>query len=490
MEKKLCCDIEKCLHCVDAPCKKVCPHKLNPEKILRSIRFANYKGAMRNLDDSCLNCSAPCEKSCVLKDYKIKNILSNINLEKSKTKLNYKKADIKSDICGIEIENPFLLSSSVVSSSYDMCKRAFLAGWAGAAFKTVCMMDIHEASPRFSAVKSLDGEFEAFKNIEQLSDHSLEENLAIFRQLKTEFPNKFLLVSIMGRDESEWAYIAKEVEKTGADALELNFSCPNMTEDNTGSAIGQIPELVERYTKAVTKAVKIPVIAKLTPNVASMTPAALAAKRGGAKGIAAINTINSITEFDAISKKCELKNVDKFASGGLSGRAVKPIALRFISELTQNKQLSGMHISAMGGIYTCEDAMMFLSLGAKSIQITTAVMEYGYRIIEDLVEGLEYLVACLGAKQLSDIVGCNKSNLVDVNEIERDVVVYPKFLRDKCLHCGRCFISCKDGGHQAISFDENRMPILNPQKCVGCHLCVLVCPNRAIVSSEMKIKKK
>ncbi len=490
MEKKLCCDVEKCLHCQDALCAKVCPRKLNPEKILRSLRFGNYLGAMKKLDNSCLDCPAPCEKSCVLGDYNIKNILSKCYLEKEKTKLSYKKADIRSEICGIEIENPFLLSSSVVSSSYDMCKRAFLAGWAGASFKTVCMMDIHEASPRFSAIKNFDGSFTAFKNIEQLSDHPINENLEIFRRLKSEFPNKFLLVSIMGRDEREWAYIAKAVENAGADALELNFSCPNMTETNTGSAIGQIPELVEKYTKAVTTAVKIPVIAKLTPNVASMIPAALAAKKGGAKGIAAINTINSITEFDTVDKACSARKIDKFAVGGLSGRAVKPIALKFVSELTQNKQLKDLHISAMGGIYTCEDALMFLSLGAKSIQITTAVMEYGYRIIEDLVEGLQYLVAQAGGKTLKDIIGSNKPNLVDVNDIERDVVVYPKFLREKCLHCGRCFISCRDGGHQAISFNENRIPILDPNKCVGCHLCVLVCPNKAIVSSEVKIKRK
>lgn len=263
-----------------------------------------------------------------------------------------------------------------------------------------------------------------------------------------------------------------------------------MTNIGTGSAVGQVPELVERYTKVVTSVVKIPVIAKLTPNVMSMSPAALAAKRGGAKGIAAINTISSITELNTINKICEAKNIDKFSTGGLSGQAVKPIALRFIAELAQNKDLKGMHLSAMGGIYNYEDALMFLSLGAGSIQITTAVMEYGYRIIEDLIEGLQFFIATSGHKNLKELIGANLNNLVDVNQIERDVVVYPKFLRDKCLHCGRCYISCRDGGHQAIKFDENRNPILDPQKCVGCHLCVLVCPNHAIDSSEIKIKKQ
>lgn len=488
MDKKLC---ENCLLCHDAPCSAVCPYKQQPEKIIRSIRFKNIKGAYKSVSDACLNCPAPCEKACVsVSKVNIKKTLSECYTEKTKQKITYKKGDIRSDICGIEIENPFLLSSSVVSSSYDMCKRAFMAGWAGASFKTICMMDIHEASPRFSAIKNDDETFAAFKNIEQLSDHDLSENLEIFRKLKKEFPKKFLLVSIMGRNDEEWAYIAKEAEKAGADALELNFSRPNMMESGTGSAIGQNPELVERFTRAVVKAVKIPVIAKLTPNVATMSPAALAAKKGGAKGIAAINTIHSITEFDAISQVCLKGETEKFATGGLSGKAVKPIALRFISELAKNQQLKGMHISAMGGIYNCEDALMFFSLGAQSIQITTAVMEYGYRIIEDLVEGLEYAVGASGYSSLKELIGSNLCNLVDVNDIERDVVVYPRFDRTKCVHCGRCHISCRDGGHQAISFGKDRMPILDPKKCVGCHLCVLVCPNHAIVSSKIKVKKQ
>ena len=483
-------DILKCLICHDAPCSKACPYNMDPAKILRSLRFSNYEGALQRVGEHCLNCSAPCEKNCVLgSDLKIKDILINCYKKKEELGLNFKKADISSDICGIKIENPYLLSSSVVASSYDMCKRAFEAGWAGASFKTICMMDIHEASPRFSALKGLDGTITAFKNIEQLSDHSVIENLEIFKRLKTEFPNKFLLVSIMGRDEDEWAYLAKESEKAGADALELNFSCPNMTKDGTGSDVGQIPELVEKYTRAVTSVVKIPVIAKLTPNVVAMSPAGIAAKKGGAKGIAAINTIKSITELNMVEKVYSCKKVDKFSVGGLSGQAVKPIALRFIAELAQNEELKDMHISAMGGIYNYEDALMFLSLGAGSVQITTAVMEYGYRIIEDLVEGLQFFVSACGFNSLKEMLGKNVNNVVDVNEIERDVVVYPKFDRSKCLHCGRCYISCRDGGHQAIELDENRNPILNTKKCVGCHLCTIVCPNQTISASDVKVKK-
>lgn len=479
-----------CLLCADAPCSKACPNKLDPAKIIRSLKFSNYAGAFEKANFACKNCDAPCEKACLSNTkVKIKEIVTDCATYKEENNFEFKRADISTNICGIKVENPFLLSSSVVGSNYDMVKRAFEAGWAGVAFKTICLMDIHEASPRFSALKNDDGTFQSFKNIEQLSDHSLVENLNIFRKLKEEFPNKFLLVSIMGRNDEEWEHLAKASEEAGADALELNFSCPNMMEENTGSDVGQVPELVERFTKVVKNAVKIPVLAKLTPNVASMLPAAKAAKNGGADGIAAINTIKSIIDLNLVEKIYDNKELPKISTGGLSGPAVKPIALKFIAELGKDPELEGMHISAMGGIETYEDAIMFMLLGAESIQITTAVMEYGYRIIEDLTDGLSLFLGHLGIDLLSSIERKALQNVVDVNDIERDIVIYPKFLRNKCLHCGRCYISCSDGGHQAIKFDENRMPILDPKKCVGCHLCVLVCPNNAIVSSEIKTKK-
>ena len=482
-------DLISCLLCYDAPCMKACKKNIACDKILRSLKFANYEGALAKINDSCLNCDAPCMDACLVDPaVNIKKIFNRCYESKFIYNVNTKKADISTDFCGIKLENPFLLSSSVVSSSYEMCKRAFEAGWAGAAFKTISFVDIHEASPRYSALKGLDGSFVAFKNIEQLSDHLPKENFLIFKKLKQEFPNKFLLVSIMGRDDDEWRNLAKEAEKSGADALELNFSCPNMTEENTGSDVGQVPELVERYTRVVKEAVKIPVIAKLTPNVISITPQALAAKRGGADGIAAINTIKSITDLNVLHAIDNDIADNKIAVGGLSGQAVKPIALRYIAEIAQNEELKGMHISAMGGIYNWEDAMMFIALGAGSIQITTAIMEYGYRIIDDLIEGLQLFLGKRGYNSLDELKGIILNRVVDINEIKRDYIIYPKFIKDKCIGCGRCFISCADGGHQAIKF-ENRKPTLNPKNCVGCHLCVLVCPNNAIISSEKEIKK-
>lgn len=478
--------IDGCMLCYDAPCTKNCKNGIDPASIIRSLKFENYEGAISRINNSCVNCDAPCISNCISNNKpNIKNIFEELVKEK---KNEYIKESLKTDICGIEIDNPFLLSSSVVASNYDMCKRALEAGWAGVSFKTISCMDIHEASPRFSSIKTSDGSFAAFKNIEQLNEHSVEENLLIFKKIKKDFPNKFLLVSIMGRNEEEWAYLAKESEKNGADALELNFSCPNMTKEHTGSDVGQIPELVEKYTRVVINSVNIPVIAKLTPNVANIKDSALAAKRGGAMGVAAINTIKSITEYDLI-KSLEDKNFNKkVAVGGLSGSAVKPIALRFISEIAKEKELSNIHISAMGGIKTYKDAIMFIGLGASSLQVTTSVMEYGYRIIDDLKEGLALYLSKIGYK-LKDLKGALLKNVVDIKDIKRDIAIYPKFDRNKCVGCGRCYISCMDGGHQAISF-ENRKPILNPNKCVGCHLCIMVCPVNAIKSSEIEVERK
>ena len=472
-------DMVDCVLCLDPPCSKACPC-MDPGSILRSVWFDNEKGAKLQMKEDCPSCPALCEKAC-MKSVPIKKVMEKVKrVTVSDVDISDEKL-LESDICGIKIENPFLLSSSVVGSTYEMCARAFDEGWAGVAFKTLSLMDIHEASPRFSAIKGDTGSIIGFKNIEQLSDHTLEENLDIFRRLKENYPNKFLLASIMGRDEKEWEYLSRKVTEAGADAIELNFSCPNMVEEGTGSDVGQSPRVVELFTKAARKGTNLPILSKLTPNVGIMSPAAEASIRGGADGIAAINTIKSLIEIEPGS--------GKVAVGGFSGNSVRPIAMRFISELSQNKALEGKHISAMGGIETWKDALAFILLGAKSIQITTAVMQYGYRIIDDLKKGLLIFMKERGVT-MDDIVGGMVKKVVDVEEVERDIVVYPKFLREKCIGCGRCVISCMDGGHQAISFAPDRKPLMDPKKCVGCHLCILVCPEEAIISSGKVIRIK
>ena len=488
-------DMLRCALCHDAPCSAACAH-LDPAGLLRSIWFYNEKTAALRLPkaDACAGCDAPCEVACVRPhEVPIRALLTRLRAEvlpALECPIPADESLLRTDLCGVPLENPFLLSSSVVASTYDMCARAFEAGWAGACFKTICSFDIHEASPRFSAITGDNGSIIGFKNIEQLSDHSVAENMEIFRRLKQNYPTKFILASIMGQNDAEWEELARQCEENGADAIELNFSCPNMADGGLGSDIGQVPELVERFTAAARRGTKLPILAKLTPNVASMLPAGEAAKRGGADGLAAINTIKSITGINPHTYVSAPAVHGMSAVGGYSGNAVKPIALRFLAELGQAPALAGMHLSGMGGVENWSDALDFILLGAGSIQVTTAVMQYGYRIIDDLKSGLNYYLAEKGFRSVKEAVGLALSTVSETTDVlERDTVVFPKFLREKCIGCGRCVVSCADGGHQAITLNAERKPMLNGKKCVGCHLCLLVCPQNAIRSSRKRIAK-
>ena len=490
-------EVGRCQLCYDAPCTKACPRGIPVADALRSLYLGNHHGAARALaDKSCAGCDAPCEDACLLgggKDaVEIRRVLSGFATDLPVLPTRERDdCDLSCDLCGVELENPFLLSSSVVASTYDMCARAFEAGWAGAAFKTVCSFPQHECSPRFSAVRKHGGAFYGFKNIEQLSDHSVEENLAIFRRLRENYPTKVIVASIMGTNEAEWESLARACEDAGAHVIECNFSCPNLEDqDGLGVTIGQSEELVERFTRATKRGTSLPVLAKLTPNVADMTPFALAARRGGADGIAAINTINSITGVDIDTLTAEPAVQGKAIVGGYSGAAVKPIALRFIAELAGCPELAGMHLSGMGGIETWRDGLEFLLLGAGSLQVTTAVMQYGYRIIDDLVDGLAAYLRAKNVARVRDLVGAAASSVVDHAQITRDTVLLPVIDRSRCNGCGRCYVSCMDGGHQAIAWDAaTRTPRIQGKKCVGCHLCRLVCPEDAIGVADRAFKR-
>ena len=484
--------IAACMLCHEAACSRAC-RDMDPARILRALYFDNQEEAARllplqydreGLEEAGKACPAHVD---------LPAIMETLNREREKLEgtEGAEEIDLSCDICGVRLENPFLLSSSVVASSYEMCARAFEMGWAGACFKTLCLMDIHEASPRFSAVRSAAGEWYGFKNIEQLSDHSLEENLECFRALKKEYPSKVIIASIMGRSEEEWEYLARAVEEAGADVIECNFSCPNMEEKGTGSDVGQDPDTVRRYTRAVKRASSLPVLAKMTPNITDMRVPALAAIEGGADGVAAINTIKSITGVNLDTQVPHPSVHGKSMLGGYSGPAVKPIALRFIAEMAAHEKLKACHISGMGGVQTWRDAAEFILLGAGSIQVTTAVMEYGYRIIDDLISGLKIYMAQRNYTGISQFLGASLDSLVENDEMERDTVVFPVVDKEACVGCGRCFISCRDGGHQALVWnEESRRPKLNGARCVGCGLCSLVCPRGAIHQSRRIDRRK
>lgn len=401
------------------------------------------------------------------------------------------KKDLSITFMGVKFENPFCLSSSPVGNCYDMCAKAYEAGWGGVVFKTIGPKHylIDEVSPRFDALTKEATGFVGFKNMEQIAEHSLEENLNDLRKLKKNYPNKVLIASIMGSNEEDFFELAKLVTEAGADMIELNFSCPQMTSHAMGSDVGSNPELCEKYCKAVRRATKLPFMAKMTPNITDMCAPAYASIKGGADGIAAINTIKSIINVD-LERHVGLPIIDgKSSISGYSGKAVKPIALRFIQQMRTDERLKNVEISGIGGVETWEDAAEFILLGAKTVQVTTAIMQYGYRIIDDLTNGLMHYMQRQGVDSLEELVGIANKNIIPAEELNRDYKVYPTIDYDKCIGCGRCEISCYDGAHQAMEWDsEKRRPSCNKDKCVGCLLCGLVCPVSAITLGDRELK--
>ena len=466
-------EARRCLLCQDAPCTKAC-RTGDPARAIRAIRFDNHKPALQWVKDCTDADLERAEQACIHYNWplRIKEMLRSIHPDDVDDS-HYPQLNI--DFCGIPCENPFFLASSAVCTNYEMVARAFDAGWAGVFYKTICMQEIQEVSPRFDAMHSIavHGDFYGFRNMEQLSENPMAMDFDILRRLKQNYPTKVVIASIMGQTEEEWMALARMAEEAGCDAVELNFSCPQMKHKGMGSDVGQSPELVRTFTACVKGIVKIPVIPKMTPNITHITEPAGACVEAGADAISAINTIKSVT----MSVEAEVAGQQTVS--GYSGRAVRPIALRHILELA--KMDKRVELSGVGGIETWRDAMEFIQLGCSNVQVCTAVMQYGYRIIDDLILGLQRYMAKRGVSKLQDLVGEQVPKFQKPDRLDRGSIIYPKFNRELCVGCGRCEVSCNDGGHQAIVFNhETRQPRLVGTKCVGCHLCRLVCQAGAI----------
>ena len=394
--------------------------------------------------------------------------------------------NLESNFCGLELKNPFLLASAPPAAGIEMIERAFKAGWAGAVTKTLKpdYMDIKDASPRFHAVKE-GSRVIGFENFELVSKKNLDYWKTGLMKLRKDWPEKILIISIMGDNNREsWAELAFWAQGAGAQALELNFSCPHgMPEKGVGAAIGQNPDITRMITQWVCQAVKIPVIVKLTPNVASVLPIAEAARKGGADALAAINTVESIAGVD-------LKTLTPYpivqgnsTFGGYSGPGIKPIGLRVVSQLAQGTEFP---ISAMGGISSWRDAMEYISLGANHVQLCTEVMVSGYGIIKDLIAGTKKYMEEMGFSSLDDFRGAALSKLTSHSALHKDSPRIPEVDPSSCTKCGKCVIACRDGGYQAISFKDKRL-VIDSGKCDGCGLCALVCPESALSFEREKV---
>lgn len=386
---------------------------------------------------------------------------------------------LKVDFCGVQFPNPFCLSSSPVGNTYDMCARSFDCGWGGIVYKTIGLdyeVKITHPSPRLNALHRGPQRVIGLQNVEQISDRATDDNFADLARLKKDYPKHAVVSSIMGLTHAnDWVELAKRSEDAGADMIECNFSCPQMTVEGTGHKVGQDADIIEKLTSLTKGACSLPVMAKMTPNVADMLPMALAAQAGGADAISAINTVKAITGVD-VDTAIPLPNVGgKSSSSGYSGTACKPIALRFMADLANDKQLT-IPVSGIGGIYTWIDCVEFFLLGATTIQVTTGILQHGYRIVEDMCEGVQDYMVDHGYTSIHDFIGKAVENVVDPADLSHQMQAVSLIDHETCVGCGQCFLACRDGAAQAITMNEQRKPIVDEDECFGCLMCKHICP--------------
>jgi dihydropyrimidine dehydrogenase (NAD+) subunit PreA len=394
-------------------------------------------------------------------------------------------ADLSVNFAGIQSPNPFWLASAPPTNMGSMVERAFDAGWGGAVWKTLGE-PIVNVSSRLASMDYGTQRMMGLNNIELITDRPLEVNLQEIRACKRKYPKHALIISLMVESKREaWQEIAKKVEDTGADGVELNFGCPHgMSERGMGAAMGQVPEYTCMVTEWVKEATNLPVIVKLTPNITAINYPARAAVKGRADALSLINTINSVMGVD-LDTMVPHPNVNgQAAHGGYCGPAVKPIALNMVSELARDPEVN-IPISGIGGIATWRDAAEFLLLGATTVQVCTAVMHYGYRIVEDMIDGLSNYLDEKGYTSVGDIIGKSVHRMTDWGNLDLKYKVVARIDHSKCVNCNLCHIACEDGAHQCIHFTDvngKQFPIVDEAECVGCNLCHLVCPAPGCIS--------
>ena len=393
-------------------------------------------------------------------------------------------ADISSNFLGIKSHNPFRLASAPPTDKEINVTRAFEAGWGGVVWKTLGEDPpvVNVNGPRYSTLMSQDRRVIGLNNIELITDRPLAQNLEEIRRVKRNWPDRAMIVSLMVPCvEESWKRILPMVEDVGADGIELNFGCPHgMSERGMGAAVGQVPEYIQMVTEWCKHYSKMPVIVKLTPNITDVRLPARAAKRGGADAVSLINTINSIMGVDLDSMVMHPSTGGLGSHGGYCGPAVKPIALNMVGEIARDEQTAGLPISGIGGITTWRDAAEYIALGCGTVQVCTAAMVYGFKIVEDMCDGLSNFMDAHGYKTIEDFRGKAVPTVKDWKNLNLKHIDKAVIDQDSCIQCGRCHVVCEDTSHQAIFYikgdqGERRFEI-NEAECVGCNLCVSICP--------------
>lgn len=391
-------------------------------------------------------------------------------------------ADLSIDFVGIRSPNPFWLASAPPTDKEINVVRAFEAGWGGVVWKTVGedpnVVNVH--GPRYAVSYAADRRVTGFNNIELISDRPLRTNLEEMTRVKRNWPDRALVASVMVPcTEEAWKNILPMVEDTGCDGLELNFGCPHgMSERGMGAAVGQVPAYIQMVAEWCKHYSKLPVIVKLTPNVADIRPAARAAQKGGADAVSLINTINSIMGVDLDAMAMFPHTDGKGSHGGYCGPGAKPIALHMVAEIARDPLTANLPISGIGGVSTWRDAAEFIALGSGSVQVCTAAMVYGFKIVQDLCDGLSNFMDQKGYETLAQMRGRAVGSITDWQQLNLNHVDKAVIHQDLCIQCGRCHVVCEDTSHQAITAtrDGKRFFEVKEEECVGCNLCVSICP--------------
>ena len=412
-------------------------------------------------------------------------------------------ADLSIEFAGIKSLNPFWLASAPPANSGEQIMRAFDAGWAGAVWKTLGDPIVNVTS-RFGGVDYDGKKLMGLNNIELITDRPLEVNLREIREVKKRYPKHVIIASLMTETRNDWKVLIEKCEDAGVDGLELNFGCPHgMCERGMGSSVGQEPKLLQEITSWAKEFARTPVLVKLTPNTGDILEPGLAGVRGGADGLSLINTIKSIIGVD-LDLLVPVPRVGSASSnGGYCGPAVKPIALHMVAALARDPGVT-IPISGIGGISTWRDAAEFIALGSTSVQVCTAVMHYGFRIIEDLTEGLSNYLDSHGMKSVNELRGRAVPGYQEWGDLDLNYQLIAKIDPKVCIGCQLCVTACNDGAHQCIFTGPNdkprpphahtvgpakaprplpigliagdRVPWIDEPECVGCNLCQLVCP--------------
>lgn len=400
-------------------------------------------------------------------------------------------ADLTNSFLGIKSPNPFWLASAPPTDKAYNVERAFEAGWGGVVWKTLGEAGppvVNVNGPRYGAIWSAERRLIGLNNIELITDRDLEINLKEMKEVKERWPDRALIASLMVPcEEDPWKVILERVLETGCDGVELNFGCPHgMSERGMGAAVGQVPEYIQMVVEWCKKHSNLPVITKLTPNITDVRYPARAAMAGGTDAVSLINTINSIVSVDLDAMAPNPTIDGKGSHGGYCGPAVKPIALNMVAEIARDSETANLPISGIGGITNWRDAAEFIALGCGNVQVCTAAMTYGFKIVQEMISGLSEWMDQKGFTSIEDFRGMASANVTDWQYLNLNYVTKAKINQDLCIKCGRCHIACEDTSHQAITnmLDGERHFEVIDEECVGCNLCVNVCPVENCITME------